>query len=179
MTHAEPRTGTARAFGHSQVHADDFRHAIGHFPTGVCVVTTAVDGEGFGATVSSLASLSLEPPMLLVCLKHTSKTLRAVKRRGAFVVNLLAEDQAAVAAHFATTDGAKIAIDPDEAGLPRIEGTLAAIECDVESMVRGGSHMVITAVVQHVTTSAGHPLAYYRGRFGGFLPALTLVRPAD
>jgi 4-nitrophenol 2-monooxygenase / 4-nitrocatechol 4-monooxygenase, reductase component len=177
MTHAE--LSTARAFGQSLVHADDFRHAIGHFPTGVCVVTTAVDGQGFGATVSSLASLSLEPPMLLVCLKHTSKTLRAVKRRGAFVVNLLAEDQAAVASHFAATDGAKITVDPRDDDLPRIEEALATIECDVESMVRGGSHIVITAVVQHVTTFAGHPLAYYRGRFGGFVPALTLVRPAD
>lgn len=172
-------TNAERAFGQSQVGAEEFRHAIGHFPTGVCVVTTAVDGEGFGATISSMASVSLEPPMLLICLRHTSNTLRAVKRRGAFVVNFLAEDQASVAAQFATTDGAKVAADPHGDTLPRLEGTLASVECEVESIVRGGSHFIVTALVQSVVVSQGHPLTYYRGRFGGFLPALTLVRPSD
>jgi flavin reductase (DIM6/NTAB) family NADH-FMN oxidoreductase RutF len=161
------------------VTADEFRHAIGHFPTGVCVITTAVDGEGFGATVSAIASLSVDPPMLLVCLKDTSRTLAAVKRRGRFVVNMLEEGQASVAGHFATRDGAKIKdVDPG-GGLPTIEGALASIECEVESMVRGGSHLVITAVVDKVQTSQGRPLTYYRGRYGGFLPALSLVTPSD
>jgi flavin reductase (DIM6/NTAB) family NADH-FMN oxidoreductase RutF len=162
------------------VTADEFRHAIGHFPTGVCVITTAVAGEGFGATVSAVASLSTEPPMLLVCLKDTSRTLGAVKRRGLFVVNMLEEGQASVAAHFATRDGAKIKdVDPAGRVLPRIEGALGSIECEVESMVRGGSHLVITATVRSVQISPGRPLTYYRGRYGGFLPALSLVKPCD
>jgi flavin reductase (DIM6/NTAB) family NADH-FMN oxidoreductase RutF len=162
------------------VTAEEFRHAIGHFPTGVCVVTTAVDSDGFGATVSAVASLSLEPPMLLMCLKDTSRTLTAVKRRGMFVVNVLEESQASVAAHFATRDGAKIKVaDPGGTVLPRIEGALASFECEVESMVRGGSHLVITALVRSAQMAQGRPLTYYRGRFGSFLPALTLVRPGD
>lgn len=160
------------------VHPDEFRNAIGHFPTGVAVVTTAVDGEGHGATVSALASLSLEPPMLLVCLKHTSRTLSAIRRRGSFAVHLLAEDQAHVAAHFATREGAKIT-PPDGETPPRVPGAIGAIECEVESMVRGGSHLVVTAVVRRVEMSGGRPLTYYRGRFGGFVPALTLVKPSD
>ena len=162
------------------VDAGEFRNAIGHFPTGVAVITTAVDGEGYGATVSALTSLSLEPPMLLVCLKDTSRTLAAIKRRGSFVVNLLAEDQAAVAGHFATRDGAKIAgVDPTTSELPRIPDALGSIECDVESMVRGGSHLVLMATVREIRMSEQRPLTYYRGRFGGFVPALTLVRPTD
>jgi flavin reductase (DIM6/NTAB) family NADH-FMN oxidoreductase RutF len=174
------RVNTERAPDEVPVTADEFRHAIGHFPTGVCVITTAVDGEGFGATVSAIASLSLDPPMLLVCLKDTSRTLAAVKRRGRFVVNMLEEGQASVAGHFATRDGAKIKdVDPSGGTLPTIEGALASIECEVESMVRGGSHLVITAVVEKVQISPGRPLTYYRGRYGGFLPALSLVTPSD
>lgn len=162
------------------VHPEDFRFAIGHFPTGVAVITTVVDGEGHGATVSALSSLSLEPPMLLVCLKNSSRTLAAIRRRGAFVVNLLAEDQADVAAHFASREGAKIApSDPEPEGLPRVPGALGAMECEVESVIRGGSHLVITATVRQVEMSTGRPLTYYRGRFGGFVPALTLVKPSD
>ncbi|MFC5822170.1 flavin reductase family protein [Nonomuraea harbinensis] len=162
------------------VHPDQFRHVIGHFPTGVAVLTTVVEGEGHGATVSALTSLSMEPPMLLVCLKHTSRTLSAIKRRGSFLVNLLAEDQAHVAAHFATREGAKIAPpDPEGEGLPVVPGALGAIECEVESMVRGGSHLVITATVRRAEVFGGRPLTYYRGRFGGFVPALTLVKPSD
>ncbi|GAA3525546.1 flavin reductase family protein [Aeromicrobium panaciterrae] len=163
----------------SAVNPDDFRHAIGHFPTGVAVITTTVNGEAHGATVSALSSLSLEPPMLIVCLKDTSRTLTAVKQSGRFLVNLLAEDQADIAAHFATRDGAKLA--PTEPGkLPGIPGVLGAIACEVDSMVRGGSHIILMATVTAVEmASAGRPLTYYRGRFGGFLPALTLVKPSD
>lgn len=162
------------------IHPDLFRHAIGHFPTGVCVITTAVEGVAYGATVSAVASLSLEPPMLLVCLKDTSRTLGAIRRRGSFVVNVLSEDQAEIAAHFATRCGEKMpAPDPRGAGLPRIDGALVSIECDVESMVRGGSHFVLTATVRTADVEQGRPLAYYRGRFGGFVPALASVTHSD
>jgi len=169
-----------RAVQPTPVTAEEFRRAIGHFPTGVCVVTTAVDGEAFGATVSAMASLSLDPPMLLVCLKDTSRTLAAIRQRGLFVVNILEESQASVAVHFATREGAKIQLTgPSADAVPRVEGALGSIKCEAESMVRGGSHLVITALVRSVDMGQGRPLAYYRGRFGSFLPALTLVRPSD
>lgn len=162
------------------IQADAFRHAIGHFPTGVCVITTAVDGVAYGATVSAVTSLSLEPPMLVVCLKDSSRTLGAIRRRGAFVVSVLSEDQADVAAHFATRAGEKMpAPDPLGVELPRIDGALVWIECDVESMVRGGSHLVLTATVRTAEAGQGRPLAYYRGCFGSFVPALAPVRHSD
>lgn len=164
----------------SGVHPDLFRHAIGHFPTGVCVVTTAVEGVAYGATVSAVASLSLEPPMLVVCLKDTSRTLGAIRRRGSFVVNVLSEDQAEVAAYFATRAGEKMPpADPLGAQLPRLDGALVWIECDVESMVRGGSHLVLTATIRSAEAGQGRPLAYYRGRFGSFVPALAPVKHSD
>ena len=145
-----------------------FRDVIGRFTSGVTVITTAVDGTRFGTTASAFSSLSMEPPMVLVCLNKTSETQAAVLKAGAFVVNILAEGQQDLAYRFARK-GDKFG-DLDHAvgrhGVPVLHGTLAHLECEVGETVTGGTHTVFLA---HVAVAAGHdgtPLTYYRGRFG-------------
>ena len=145
-----------------------FRDVIGRFTSGVTVITTAVDGTRFGTTASAFSSLSMEPPMVLVCLNKTSETGAAVLKAGAFVVNILSEGQQDLAYRFAGK-GDKFGDLDHDAGrhqVPVLHGTLAHLECEVGETVTGGTHTVFLA---HVTVAAGHdgtPLTYYRGRFG-------------
>lgn len=149
--------------------SERFRHVIGHFPSGVTVITTAVDGRRLGTTASAVSSLSLDPPMLLACLKRDSTTRAAVVERSRFGVNILSEDQDALAARFATKGEAKFEGVPfrdGPAGMPLLEGALAHLECDVEDEVVGGTHSVFLGRARGAAAVAGRPLAYFRGAFG-------------
>jgi flavin reductase (DIM6/NTAB) family NADH-FMN oxidoreductase RutF len=157
----------------SHVTASEFRHAIGHFATGVTVVTSiGPDGEPVGTTASAVTSLSLDPPLLLVCLDLASLTLRAVRAHGAFVVNVLAEPQQHLSANFARR-GLAAAWDgvrhrPGRTGSPRLDGVLAALECTVEDSMPGGDHEIIVGRVHAVETNGNGaaPLLYWRGGYG-------------
>ena len=145
-----------------------FRDVIGRFTSGVTVITTTVDGTRYGTTASAFSSLSMEPPMVLVCLNKTSDTQAAVLEAGAFAVNILAEGQQDLAYRFARKgdkwDG--LEHDTGHRGVPVLHGTLAHLECEVGETVTGGTHTVFLA---HVVVASGHdgtPLTYYRGRFG-------------
>lgn len=145
-----------------------FRDVIGRFTSGVTVITTAVDGARFGTTASAFSSLSMDPPMVLVCLNKTSETQAAVLKAGAFVVNILSEGQQDLAYRFAGKGDkfGDLEHDTGRGGVPVLHGTLAHLECEVGETVTGGTHTVFLA---HVTVAAGHdgtPLTYYRGRFG-------------
>src|SRR5919201_3909821 len=111
-----------------------FRYVIGHFATGVTIITTREGETDFGVTVSAVTSLSLEPPMLLVCLNRTSRTQAAVKSTGRFAVNILGLDQIELAELFATPRDDKFAgLDPTYGPLgdPLIPGAIAHVECEV------------------------------------------------
>jgi flavin reductase (DIM6/NTAB) family NADH-FMN oxidoreductase RutF/DNA-binding FadR family transcriptional regulator len=145
-----------------------FRDVIGRFTSGVTVITTAVDGTRFGTTASAFSSLSMDPPMVLVCLNKTSETQAAVLKAGAFAVNILAEGQQDLAYRFAGKGDkfGELVHDVGHRGVPVLPGTLAHLECGVGETVTGGTHTVFLA---HVAVAAGHdgtPLTYYRGRFG-------------
>jgi len=146
-----------------------FRHVIGHFTSGVAVVTTRRDGCDHGMTASAVSSLSLEPPMLTVCLHRRAPTQEAIYRTGAFGVSILREGQDVLAQRFATPrpdkfDGVGVTHGP--LGQPLLEEALATIECEVAESVIGGTHRVFLARVRHAAVAPGTPLAYYRGRFG-------------
>jgi 4-nitrophenol 2-monooxygenase / 4-nitrocatechol 4-monooxygenase, reductase component len=155
-----------------------FRAAIGHFMSGVVVLTAAdPEAEGsqqlHGMTVSAIASLSLEPPMLLACLNASSRTCAAVSRSGAFCVNVLAEEQQHLAAHFGrpSTDGRHrfegVGWHPGLGGVPVLDDALAVIECQVADEVAGGrTHRVFLAEAVGASGREGAPLAYFRGGFG-------------
>jgi flavin reductase (DIM6/NTAB) family NADH-FMN oxidoreductase RutF/DNA-binding transcriptional regulator YhcF (GntR family) len=145
---------------------------MGHFATGVAVITTRWQGATFGMSASAVASLSLEPPMLLICLHARSATQAAVSGSRMFCVNILAEEQGDIARHFARphSAGDKFASTPirDGAlGLPLIRDALAWLECRVQSEVQGATHRVFLSEVAHAQARPGAaPLAYYRGAFG-------------
>ena len=148
---------------------DEFRELIGHFATGVTIVTAVSDGRPFGTTASAVTSLSLEPPMLLICMNKESATGKAVAAAGRFAVNILGEQQVALAERFARKGGDKfegVATTPGESGAPFIDDALATLECRVVEQTTGGTHVVFFGEVESGQARDGAPLAYYRGRFG-------------
>jgi flavin reductase (DIM6/NTAB) family NADH-FMN oxidoreductase RutF len=156
----------------TEVSAFEFRQAMGHFATGVTVVTSiADDGEPVGTTASAVTSLSLDPPLVLVCFDRASLTLQAIRSHGAFVVNVLATPQKQLSANFARR-GLSAAWDgvrhrPGPTGSPRLHGVLAALECTVENRLPGGDHEIVIGRVRDVETGdeSAAPLLYYRGSY--------------
>lgn len=147
-----------------------FRRTIGHFASGVAVVTTATGTTAFGMTASAVTSLSLDPPMLVICLNRKSPTQEAIRSSDRFAVNVLARHQEKLAAQFATPSDDKFAGVPlteGHLGMPLLEGCVANFECEVKSRTSGGTHTIFIA---EVLSAAAHvwrePLLYYRGRFG-------------
>ncbi|MGW1786585.1 flavin reductase family protein [Streptomyces sp. NPDC002143] len=154
-----------------QLTSEEFRNVIGHFVSGVTVVTTSHDGRSYGTTASAMTSLSLDPPMLVLCMNKASETGRAVGRSGLFAVNILSEDQSDLAVRFATKEADKFADAPTTDGpwrQPLLNGALAVLECRVVEAVAGGTHTVFVSEVLNATARHGSPLAYFRGRFGHF-----------
>jgi flavin reductase (DIM6/NTAB) family NADH-FMN oxidoreductase RutF len=156
----------------SAVSAAEFRHAMGHFATGVTVVTS-VDAMGapVGTTANAVTSLSLDPPLVLVCFDLASATLSAIRGHGAFAVNVLAAPQQHLSANFARR-GLAAAWDGVRhrrglTGSPRLDDVLAALECTVEHSIPGGDHEIIVGRVRHVETApcSMSPLLYYRGSY--------------
>src|ERR1700677_2624900 len=164
----------------AEVTAAEFRNAMGHFVTGVTVVTSVGDdGEPVGTTANAVTSLSLNPPLVLVCFDLDSLTLRAIRGHGAFVVNVLAARQRHLSANFARR-GLAAAWDevrhrPGPTGSPRLHGVLAALECTVEQYLPGGDHEIVIGRVHEVETGdeTVGPLLYWQGDYG--LLARTLV----
>ena len=146
-----------------------FRDVIGRFASGVTVITTTAGGVAFGTTASAVSSLSMEPPMLLVCLNKSSETGRAVAEAGVFGVNILAEGQEELAYKFARKGGSKfegVAVTAGQTGVPLLTDGLANLECQVSESVTGGTHTVLLARVAVAEGRDGAPLTYFRGRFG-------------
>jgi 4-nitrophenol 2-monooxygenase / 4-nitrocatechol 4-monooxygenase, reductase component len=148
----------------------EFRNVIGHFASGVTVITTTADGRRHGTTASAVASLALEPPMLLVCMNRESATGVAMARSGAFAVNILGEEHGELAIRFARKGDDKfegVEIADGDCGQPLLAGAIAHLECRVAEQVAAGTHVVFIAEVEAATAQVGAPpLAYYRGRFG-------------
>jgi flavin reductase (DIM6/NTAB) family NADH-FMN oxidoreductase RutF len=144
------------------------RKTIGGFATGVAIVTTESDGEDHGMTVNSLTSLSLDPPLLLVCLTNGSRTSAAIQHRGAFVVNLLSERQKALSNRFARLGEdhfADLAMERTDSGLPLLPKGVGRLECQVEQVMPGGDHTIVIGHVVACEPRDGEPLVFYRGRY--------------
>lgn len=126
-----------------QTDKETFRHVIGHFASGVTVLTTRHGDEDFGATASAVSSLSLEPPMLLVCLHMRSNTQEAIHASGRLGVNILDENQGMVAERFASPRGtdkfAGLNVARGEGGVPLLADSLAYCECRVVENVLGAA----------------------------------------
>jgi flavin reductase (DIM6/NTAB) family NADH-FMN oxidoreductase RutF len=143
---------------------EDFKAAVRRFASGVTIVTVTRDGEMHGMTASSFASVSLEPPSILVSLDKTSKTRTMIGETGSFAVNILAKGQEEIARAFARVGDDKfgdMARETAPGGAPLIEGALAWLECRTTQVVDGGDHEVFIAEVLATGGAAGEPLIYH------------------
>ena len=148
----------------------EYRKIIGGFATGISVIT-ARDGNGaaVGMTANSLTSVSLEPVLLAVCFQRGSGTCDAIVETGAFVVNLLSEDQEDLSNRFArSADGDRfIGLDVRETdkGIPVFAGGLGHLECVVHDVLEGGDHLIVLGQVESGQTEEGRPLLYFKGAY--------------
>ncbi len=148
-----------------------FRAVMGHFATGVAVVTVAGPDGPRGMTANAVASLSLDPLLALVCFENRARTLPVVQQVGRFGVNVLAADQQPLARQFASKDEGKFesVAHSMHDGIPVIEGALAWVGCDLDRIVPGGDHVIVIGAVRAAEIDPAHsdqPLVWYRGRYG-------------
>ena len=145
---------------------ESFKLAMSHFASGVTVVTTEHDGKPFGMTVASFASLSLHPPLVLVCIEKAVKTHDAIAASGKFGVSILKSDQSDVSGRFASKSDDKFSgVTVVKGDVPLIDGALTTLECNVAHQLPGGDHTIFVGEVVAVTTSEGAPLVYYRSGY--------------
>jgi 3-hydroxy-9,10-secoandrosta-1,3,5(10)-triene-9,17-dione monooxygenase reductase component len=156
--------------GIAGVFEQQFKNVLGHFATGVAVVT-AIDGvEPVGLTIQSFCSLSLDPPLILLCPARASTSWPRVERAGRLCVNLLAEGQAALARQFARSGGDKYTdvtwTRSAETGSPLLEGALAWVDCEIEQSFQGGDHLIaVCRVLDLAVRTDLKPLIFYRSNF--------------
>ncbi|MEK9721406.1 MAG: flavin reductase family protein [Quisquiliibacterium sp.] len=146
------------------------RNVMGTFPTGVTVITaTGPDGRLIGLTVNSFSSVSLDPPLVLWSLARSSPNLEQFPVGKAHLIHVLADHQSELALQFANPRSDKWAgVDyqvQEEGGPPCIDGCVARLFCQTESLIDGGDHMVILSRVIRHESSERAPLVFYRGGF--------------
>lgn len=153
------------------VEKEIYRNVIGHFSSGVSIVTVNDDGVNYGITASAVCSVSLEPPMLLVCVNQNTGTCHAISKAKSFTVNILGIEQAELALQFARPNSDKFAdvkFSYGELGNPLLDHTLAQIECRLVNEITGGTHSIFLGEVQSAQADSRNPLVYFRGKFGEF-----------
>jgi flavin reductase (DIM6/NTAB) family NADH-FMN oxidoreductase RutF len=152
---------------------DRFRETMGRFATGVCVVTALSPHGPAGLTTNAVTSLSLEPPLLLVCFDNASRTLPIVREAGRFAVNVLRAGQADLAKTFASKDlmpaeKFEAVTHTVEDGVPVLDGALAWLACDLQAMHPGGDHTIGVGAVTQMDAEEGEdgePLLFFRGQY--------------
>lgn len=157
----------------------EFRLALSHFASGVTVVTTHDAEDLVGITVSAFASLSLDPPLVLICIDHRARSHDAIAQTGMFAVNILTDQQEEVARRFASHIQDKFRPGDyrlSEQGLPLLGEVLATIECRLVNTLPGGDHSIYVGQVLSVDVHFGQPLLHYRSQFGEFASQDLLVQ---
>jgi len=155
------------------VDPDLFRAAVGSFPTGVAIVT-CVDETGAprGLTTNAFTSVSLDPPLVLVCIDRTSQTLPALVAARAFCINFLAAERAPLAKQFATKSTEKFAgvrWEPSDAasGAPMlIDDSIAVVACTIIHHLDAGDHVLVLGNVEDARAHPGAPLMFFRRTYG-------------
>ena len=145
-----------------------FKLAMSHFASGVTVVTTELEGKPYGLTVASFASLSLHPPLVLVCIEKSTKSHDAIAGAGKFGVSILARNQAELSGRFASKIEDKFAgvdIVRGELDVPLLAGAITTLECRVQAQLPGGDHTIFVGEVEEAKTAEGDPLVYYRSAY--------------
>ncbi len=150
----------------------DMRTVMGHFATGVCVVSARRgDGRPVGTTVNAVTSVSLDPPLLLVCLARNSETLAAVIDSSTFAVNILAEEQREHSLRFAAkgedAHPEEVVFSEHDGQVPCLADALATIACRISALHEGGDHMIVLGEVLSMSSAEDDlaPLLFYRGSY--------------
>ena len=152
------------------VSRDDFRRAMSNFAGGVTIVTARCsDGQMRGITVGAFSSLSLDPPLILICIDKKASIHDHLRLNAPFAVNILAEAQEDVSRRFASKEPDRFSgldYSTGAAGAPLIQGSLALIECAVVNIFPGGDHSIFVGEVKATDVDLnGRPLTYFRGAY--------------
>ncbi|MCY3619936.1 MAG: flavin reductase family protein [Acidimicrobiaceae bacterium] len=161
--------------GNEPIDGQEFRRVLGHYPTGVTVVTAACPGGPEGMTIGSFTSVSLDPPLVSFCPGHDSDSWIRMRDVGSFCVNVLGDDQSGVSTTFASKvddrfDGLRTRVEAT--GAPVIEGCRAWIDCHLEAVHVAGDHDIVVGRVVALGTSGGDgesesgPLIFLKGGYG-------------
>lgn len=147
----------------------EFRHALSRFASGVTVITT-IDAAGrrHGITVSAFCSVSLEPPLILICIEKSTASHHALEENESFVVNILREDQQHYSDQFASHLPDKfhgIKFDENEKGIPVLNDVLANLECRRANAHDNGDHTIYIGAIERATIRDGKPLVYFHGNY--------------
>ena len=148
----------------------DLRQVFGRFATGITVITTRTpEGEDYGVTINSFASVSLEPPLVSFALQRGSSMGGHIRRAGGYAVNILSADQQELSNHFASDEHRQPFTNwpllPKPASQPLLADCLAALECRLWQEYDGGDHVLLLAEVLDCQAFEGQPLLYYRSRY--------------
>lgn len=152
--------------------AAKYRQTLGHFPTGVTVVTAMSQGDPVGLAIGSFSSLSLEPPLVLFCPASTSSSWPRIREAGVFCVNVLSDKQLDVCKVMASKEPnkfAKVGWSTRSTGSPVIDGALAWIDCTITEVLEGGDHDIVIGRVEALDYAPeGGPLVFFKGAYGKF-----------
>ncbi|HEX8637330.1 MAG TPA: flavin reductase family protein [Pyrinomonadaceae bacterium] len=148
---------------------EEFRRALSRFASGVTVVTTKdSNGKLYGITVSAFCSVSLSPPLILVCIERTTGSHHALAASKRFVVNILSENQQNLSNHFALPSDDKFAGVDFRAGIeeiPVLNGALVNLECRLRNSYEGGDHTIYVGEIENAVVNDGNPLLYFHGNY--------------
>ena len=150
------------------IHQKHFREVLGSYPSGIVIVTARDGDERLGVTLQTFHSLSLDPPLVAFFPGKSSSSWPRIAAAGRFCINVLAQDQGAIAYQFAskTDKFADLRTDDDAWGCPRIPGCIAHISCSLESITDGGDHHIVVGRVEELSADGNlSPLIYFRGGF--------------
>jgi 3-hydroxy-9,10-secoandrosta-1,3,5(10)-triene-9,17-dione monooxygenase reductase component len=152
--------------------ASTMRTVLGHFATGVTIVTAMYEGEPVGMACNSFTSVSLDPPLVLFCAAKSSSTWPKIQAAGKWAVNVLGEDDEEVCRLFAQKDADRFAhmtFRPGISGAPILDRTLAFVDCVTDAEHDAGDHeIVVGRVLELGYQSEGKPLLFYRGGYGRY-----------
>ena len=151
------------------IEKNELRRVMGHFATGVTVITSIrSSGEMHGLTANAFTSVSLIPPLLLVCIDKKAESYPCFDESKVFTVNVLAADQEALSRRFAVTGGDKfegVSYKVGANGAPILDGALAFLECKVTQKIDGGDHTIYIGEIEQAETKEGKPLLFFRGGY--------------
>lgn len=156
---------------HAQIPGERFRHVLGHLPTGVTIITAHGADGPVGMAANSFGSVSLDPPLVLLCPAKSSTTWPAIRSAGSFCANIMAGEHEDLCRRFAMKDVdrfAGVAWSDLQSG-PGLDDAVACVECEIQAEHDAGDHEIVVARVLALEANSGRdPLVFFRGSYGTF-----------